>query len=58
MYREGEDSAGFPPFSTVLSSLSLKEVRVDVPTCHNTTFLDIQQKGPTAGRFSLTAVAE
>lgn len=29
-----------------------------VLTCHNTAFLDIQQKGPAAGRFSFTAVAE
>lgn len=56
--QSGTDSCSFPPFSTVLSFLSLKEVRVDVLTCHNTAFLDIQQKGPTAGRFSFTAVAE
>ena len=51
-------SGWFPSFPTVLSSLSLKEVRVDVLTCHNTAFLDIQQKRPTAGRFSFPAVAE
>lgn len=56
--QSGKDSGWFPSFPTVLSSLSLKEVRVDVLTCHNTAFLDIQQKRPTAGRFSFPAVAE
>lgn len=53
--------AGIPrhsSLSTVLSFLSLKEVRVDVLTCHNIAFLDIQQKGPAVGRFSFTAAAE
>lgn len=30
----------------------------DVLTCHNTAFLDIQQKGQTAGAFGFTAVPE
>lgn len=58
VYSKEKDPGGFTPFSTVLSFLSLKEVRMDVLTCHNTAFLDIQQKGLTAGKFSFAAVAE
>lgn len=36
----------------------LKGNEGDVLTCHNTAWLDIQQKGPTAGSLSVTAVAE